>query len=109
MQSQEEIQCPTLKEDRTKDVVVDLYSTAEARLELWTLMKVEARGFGSGSGEREPPVIGSLTRGWDRWYEVKIGTLEAGEGKGTSWLGIGQKRNSGGQISYAGTSIEASR
>ncbi|GMN30065.1 hypothetical protein TIFTF001_041400 [Ficus carica] len=75
------------QEDRAKDVVVDLLSTAEARLEIRTLTKVEARGFGSGSGKREPPVTGSLTRGWDRWYEVKIGTLEASEGRGMSWLG----------------------
>ncbi|GMN42803.1 hypothetical protein TIFTF001_012016 [Ficus carica] len=42
-------------------------------------------------------------------YEVTIGTLEASESGGTSWLGIGQKRNYGGRISYARTSIEATR
>ncbi|GMN21810.1 hypothetical protein TIFTF001_048937 [Ficus carica] len=72
-------------------------------------MKVEVQGFGLGSGEKEPPVAGSLTGGRDQRYEVAIGTLEAGEGGGTSWLGIGQKRNSDSWISYARTSIRAKR
>ncbi|GMN53845.1 hypothetical protein TIFTF001_022990 [Ficus carica] len=126
---QAEIQCPIPEEDCVEDVVVDLLSTAGAREHEWSrfgstrsrspdLLRVRligasdvgeggVRGFGLGMGEKKPPVAESLTRGRDRRYEVAIGTLEASEGGGTSWIGIGQKRNSGGRISYTRTLIRA--
>ncbi|GMN37965.1 hypothetical protein TIFTF001_007255 [Ficus carica] len=82
-------------------------SSARAQSELRMPTKVEAQGFGLGSGEREPPISRSLTQGRDQRYEVTIGTLEAGDDGGTSWLGVGQKRNSRGRISHARTTIEA--
>ncbi|GMN60815.1 hypothetical protein TIFTF001_029911 [Ficus carica] len=71
-------------------------SSARAQSKLRTSAKAKARGFGSGSGKKEPSVVGSLMRGRDWRYEVTIGTLEAGEGGGTSWLGIGKNINFGG-------------
>ena len=84
-------------------------SSAQARSKIQTSAKVEAQGFGSGLGKIEPLVSGSLTQGQDQRYEIRIRALEVGKGGGTSWLGLGQKRNSVSRISYSKTSIEATR
>ncbi|GMN73011.1 hypothetical protein TIFTF001_053627 [Ficus carica] len=72
MQSREEIQCPTPKEDRTKDSLdllrvssigaLDTDKGGGERSELWRPAKVEAL-VGSGLGKRETPAARSLTRG----------------------------------------------